>query len=135
MERLIIAPTETTPAVSFDHLTGIFEISGKSFPEKTWEFYERISKWLDEYVKVPLQASQLSLRFDYVNTSSQKCIIEIASKLGQMKGKDLNVSVIWLHDPDDEEMFEIGENLNEVLDKPMTMKPLAPPDAAGDGEE
>jgi Domain of unknown function (DUF1987). len=49
MDPLIIQKTDETPEVVFDKARGIFEISGRSLPEDSVEFFEPVFQWLEAY--------------------------------------------------------------------------------------
>ncbi len=40
MKNLVIDETKYTPLINFDADNRIFELSGKSYPENTFEFYK-----------------------------------------------------------------------------------------------
>ncbi len=49
MENINIEGTPKTPEVKFSGSDGQFEISGRSIPENSVEFYNGILTWLDQY--------------------------------------------------------------------------------------
>ena len=51
MEILNLEGTEDTPKIMLDKGNGIFEISGRSLPEDTAEFYQPILEWLEVYAQ------------------------------------------------------------------------------------
>ena len=40
MKKFYSKATIETPEISFDHLTGEFEITGRSFPDQAFAFYD-----------------------------------------------------------------------------------------------
>lgn len=113
MDRVIINQTKQTPFVDFDPATGVFEISGRSIPENTFDFYKPILNWLEEYAIKPQAQTRLKVYLEYFNTSSSKFILEIFKKLKPIIGK-ADVVVAWHYDEDDEEMMENGEDYQDV---------------------
>ena len=59
MQSLSYEPNGSTPGVFFDISTGKFEISGVSFPEEAYEFFNPIFMWLDAYIEEPLDSTVL----------------------------------------------------------------------------
>ena len=81
MEKLQIEGGNKTPTVTFDHVTGEFELSGRSIPENAVDFYRPIYQWLDEYVKSPPNHTTLNVKLEYFNTSSSKCLLDVFKKV------------------------------------------------------
>ena len=51
MENLTIEETKYTPSINLNVERGTVDIIGKSYPENTFEFYEPVMKWLEDYFK------------------------------------------------------------------------------------
>lgn len=113
MDRVTINQTKQTPFVDFNPTSGVFEISGRSIPENTFDFYKPILNWLEEYAMKPQSQTRLKVYLEYFNTSSSKFILEIFKKLKPIIGK-AEVVVEWHYDADDEEMMENGEDYQDV---------------------
>ncbi len=124
MEKFYRNPTIETPEISFDHLTGEFEISGRSFPEQAFTFYDSLFLWIDEYVKVPLKQTSLVIKLDYINTSSLKCLLEIVKKLEACINKNYKVTVEWYYEKGDEETKETGEDFAEISGIPVNIQEM-----------
>ncbi len=50
---LKIAETDETPKIIFDKVRQVFEVSGRSFPEDSVEFYTPVFQWLKQYADEP----------------------------------------------------------------------------------
>ena len=48
MEILNLEGTEDTPKIILDKKNGIFEISGRSLPEDSAEFYRPVLEWIEQ---------------------------------------------------------------------------------------
>ncbi len=123
MEELKITKTKQTPEINFNGSTGVFEIGGRSIPENTFEFYNPVIEWIENYVKKPADKTLVKVYLEYFNTSSSKFILEIFKKLrpiNDMGGKDILVE--WYYDEDDEEMMETGEDYEDVTELPFELK-------------
>jgi len=81
MKPIVIEGTPKTPSIKFDPSEGVFEISGRSIPENSVEFYRPLLEWLDQYKEVPLEKTVVKIRLEYFNTSSSKCILDVFKKL------------------------------------------------------
>lgn len=100
--------TPTTPRVLLDASTGKLEISGRSLPENTSQFYEPVLYWLQRYLKAPQITTCLEVNLEYYNSGSNMVIFKIMRMLEGLPG----LVVIWAYHPDDEEMLEAGRELS-----------------------
>lgn len=115
MENLKIEGTKQSPYVDFNADTGKLELSGRSIPENSFEFYNPLLEWLVEYAKAPKEETVLKVYLEYFNTSSSKYILEVLKKLKEVRKADgAEVKVNWCYDEDDEEMMETGEDYEDV---------------------
>lgn len=120
MEPLILQETKYLPKITLDKDYGIFEITGRSLPKNPDEFYFPIFNWIDKYIENPNEYTTLVLNVDYMNTASHKCLAIILNKLDALvKKEDSNIKVIWNYDSDDEDMLEMGEELEDCNDIPF----------------
>jgi hypothetical protein len=119
MKPLILEATADTPMVYFDKYTGRFEINGVSLPANIFEFYHPIIDWIEGYCKNPNKETLLELKFDYLNSSSTKMILNLISSLEVIIGNGGKVKVIWHYDSGDSEMKEMGEEFASNCDLPF----------------
>jgi SiaC family regulatory phosphoprotein len=121
MESLIIENTNKTPKVFFNALNGKMELTGRSIPENSFQFYEPLLQWIDEYSKSPQEHTQFSFRLDYFNTSSSMYILGILKKLERLHLDGKVVKVFWHYDSEDEDMLQTGEDLKQIVKIPIEM--------------
>lgn len=114
MENLNIEGSRQTPAVEFDAHEGLLKIEGRSIPENSFDFYEPVLKWLDEYINHPAESTTFEVMLEYFNTSSSKYILEIFKRFKSLSSTGAKVSIKWYYDEDDEEMMETGEDYQDV---------------------
>lgn len=118
MVRFELKETATTPYINFDPVTGLLEIDGRSIPENVIDFYHPILRWIDEYSKDPRETTEITLKFEYFNTSSSKRIFDIMKKLEKMaadSGK--RVVINWYYEEDDEDIFFAGNDYKALISK------------------
>jgi hypothetical protein len=121
MEPIIIEGTPKTPSIRFDSTKGIFEIKGRSIPENSVEFYKPLIDWLEAYKATPLAKTIVSIRLEYFNTSSSKCILDVFKKLEAIHKTRNEVEVDWYYEEDDEDMLEAGEDYESIIRVPFKM--------------
>ena len=88
MTPLRIEATVDTPCVILDSKNKHFELSGKSYPEDTKEFYGPVLAWMDLYVADPNPDTLFTFKLKYFNSSSYKPIFDILTKLSTIKNRN-----------------------------------------------
>ena len=124
MESLIIEPKSNTPYIKFDYSTGIMDLKGRSTPENSVEYYDPILSWLDQYRNVPKPKTIVNVQFEYFNTSSSKCILDVLKKFVLIHKAGNDVIVNWFYEEEDEDMQEAGEDYSDILDVPFNILPV-----------
>jgi len=107
---LQIEKTSNKPEVKLDFENGILDIKGRSYPEYPELFYKSIEDGLD---KVTTSTIILTLDFEYLNTSSTKCILNLL-KICKENFKTKDIKVIWIYDEDDDDIKEVGEDFSDL---------------------
>lgn len=126
MQALIIPATDSSPKVALDPANNIFEISGESRPEDVRKFYEPLLAWIDEYgvflkSNTPNKKIQFNFIFEYFNSSSAKYVMDIMSKLNDIKSanKVLDIEICWHYEEMDEDMLEAGQEFQNITQIPF----------------
>src|SRR5258705_2266040 len=100
MEILNLKGTEDTPSIILDKKNGIFEISGRSLPEDSAEFYRPVLERIEGYAAAPNPSTEFVFKLEYFNTASSKLILDVLSAL-----EDTNsMTIRWYFPEDDEDM-------------------------------
>lgn len=121
MQSLNLPKKTKTPEVTFDPEKGIFEISGRSIPENSVDFYQPLLAWLDDYLIQPNNTTRFTIKLEYFNTSSSKCLIDIFRKLESLYLQEQDVVIFWYYEEEDEDMKESGEDFKDILKVPIEM--------------
>lgn len=134
MEPLYIEPSEFTPRVFLDPGNSIFEISGFSRPENVVGFYKPILKWLEEYNENVLSSNTefnksnlvVNLKMTYFNSASSKFLLDILLEFMKFHSEGNAVEINWFYDEDDDEIFESGEEISDMLGYTFNFIPIIP---------
>lgn len=121
MENFTIKQGEDTPEILIDFDAGLIEIAGKSLPEDSTSFYIPVESAVKEYISKPKSETTINLKLEYLNSSSQKRILEILTLIEELIKKGLEVRVNWFYNPEDEDILEEGKDLAKMLKMPLNI--------------
>jgi len=121
MNSLVIEGSPKTPTIKFDGSNGSFSIEGRSIPENSLDFYKPVMEWLYTYVVEPQNETVFTVKLEYFNTSSSKCILDVFKKLETIFKRGNKVSIKWHYEEDDEDMLEAGEDYQSIIKIPFVM--------------
>jgi len=111
VKPLKIEAGDESPLVLLDKDNGIFEISGRSFPEDSAAFYAPVLAWIKAYTLNPNPTTEFTFKLDYSNTSSSKFIYDLIVMLKSING----ITIKWCYREDDEDMLQAGSDLSEQV--------------------
>jgi hypothetical protein len=112
MENLFIRGNSEVPFVDFN-LNGIFLMKGISIAHNPNTIYEPIKQWLTEYKEIAKGNIVLTMRFQYLNTSSLKSIVDIIILINSFANENCSVKFIWEYEEDDEDFYDLGIELEK----------------------
>lgn len=115
VEKLIIRPTRITPLVYFDPNRGLLELRGKSSPENSIQFYNKLLSALDKYTVYGRRKLVANFKFEYFNTSSSKCLFDVFRKLMKIEQQGFGLTINWYYEEFDDDMQEAGEDYADLL--------------------
>jgi hypothetical protein len=122
MEQYSINGTPNTPEIKFDLNKGELNISGRSIPENSIDFYNPLFSALDKYLTNPKHNTILNIQLEYYNSSSSACLLSVFKKLEQFnKGKGAPVLINWMYEENDEDILAAGKNFEGMIDLPFKM--------------
>jgi hypothetical protein len=119
MDILNLEGTEDTPRIVLDKKDGIMEISGRSLPEDSTEFYKPVLDWIERYAASPNPSTVFVFKLEYFNTASSKLILDVLYALEDIS----NIRVQWYFHEDDEDMEEAGQEFSELVEIPFEFLP------------
>lgn len=114
MKNLQIEATKYTPKIDFNALTKILNITGKSYPENTFEFYAPISEWVNTLLKIETQEIIcINLDLEYLNSSSLKAYFDLFDTFEVAATKGVRIKIQWIFDEENDIAEETGEDFIE----------------------
>lgn len=124
MEKLIISPTSFSPKVILNHEEHFLEIAGESRPQDVREFFGPILAWMNDFADLVLSGKNknpiiFNFNFDYFNSASAKCILDICKVLARLRSKEFDASVKWYYIKNDTDMLEAGIEMSQIIKIPF----------------
>jgi len=113
MEDLHIEMTKYTPEIHLNASSGLMYISGKSYPENTFDFYKPVMEWMERYFEGDVQEKTIiNMEIIYFNSSSSKLFFDFFDLIEEVNDKN-NIEINWLYDEENESALEAGEDFKE----------------------
>lgn len=124
MARFALNKTKITPAVILDEQNGLIELSGRSLPENTSMFYTPVLDWIDQYVKKPNSDTTVNLKFEYFDSSTSRCLVDMFRKFEGIKQGGRKLKINWFYEEEDEMMLRSGEDYCQMTGIEMDFVPV-----------
>jgi hypothetical protein len=119
MRRIIVGPTDSTPALDLNPTNLSMLFKGISRPENASLFYQQVIDWADDLAKelktiVP-EVITIVFKLDYCNSPSQKYILVFLERILELRKKNFLITVEWHYNDGDDKMLEDGEDIADAL--------------------
>ena len=122
MDSIRIKGSRDNPTIICDANEGLIEIKGVSIGEDPLvQIYNPIYNWLQEYQKNYQPETIVNIQLEYINTGSTRSLLLIFKllKTMQLENEDANIVINWYYKDNDEDMYETGENYEEMVKLPF----------------
>ncbi len=113
MQVLDIAETMNSPKVFYDESLNILSINGDSYPENSFEFYKPLFSWMKVFVDSNLDSLQVDFTLVYFNSTTSKVLYDFFDLLEEFSSTNLQLTINWQYDPENELALESGEEYQE----------------------
>jgi|APSaa5957512622_1039677.scaffolds.fasta_scaffold172981_2 hypothetical protein len=109
MENILSEGSPKTPRIVVDNESGKIEVSGRSNPENSREFFTPFMDWLTAYLENPAELTTITINLEHFNTSSSKYVLDVLKRIKKLDEEDHAFKIIWMYEDDDEEMLDTAE--------------------------
>jgi len=119
LKTIFIEPTSKTPQIDLNHLTGELIFSGRSIPENAVELYDKVLKWVTQYVTNPRITTNLRLNLEYFNTASSIWLAKIVKCLCSINKPECSLMIhlyFNIEEFNSMDVEDLKENLSPVID-------------------
>jgi hypothetical protein len=116
--KLYIESTPKTPNIDFNPFTGELILAGKSIPENAALVYERVLKWVSEYIKLPRPTTNFRINLEYFNTATAIWLSKIVAALCSIEKEECTLLIhLYINIEDYEYMDEedIKDELHPII--------------------
>ena len=108
--RLVIEEERHTPRIIIDPAKNVFEITGKSFPEDSKQFYKQVFDFLEKNSSSLPKTIEFKFNLFYLSSSSIISIKQLLLKLKEYREKGMDIRILWHYDSDDDDIKKTGED-------------------------
>ncbi len=115
---LNIEATKSSPCVVFCEQDKALTISGESYPENSFAFFEPIFEWFHNELPKYRQFI-LKVNISYMNSSSTKCMLDILDLISSASEKGCDARVVWYYEKGNERALDLAEEFKEDLQIPF----------------
>ena len=120
MESIRIEKTQKAPL--FILRDGYIRLSGRSIPQNAKQLYKICFDWIEQYVQKPARDTKVDLYFEYIDTSSIRCVVDILTKLSRIPEiGHRRVEINWYYEKDDDDSYDLGVYIQQHLKIPFNI--------------
>ncbi len=113
MEDLHLEPQKKT--LDIKCVDGSISMFGNSLLPNPRKFFQPVFDWVTEYVKNPSKKTEVTLKFEYIDTASTQSLYQILRQLNGVRTNDFVLMVNWYIEDADPEMQELGEMIEQRM--------------------
>jgi SiaC family regulatory phosphoprotein len=117
MEKFLVNKTSKSPYISLEK--GLFQFSGRSIPEDAKRIFKPVIDWMKTYHPDNNHKTVINFNFDYLDTSSSKCVFDILKVLDTMYEKGHEIIINWYYEEGDDDMLDLGIHLKSFVKAPF----------------
>ena len=117
MEKLFLNKTAKSPYINLEE--GLFQFSGRSIPEDAKKIFKPVLEWIKKYSPSSTVNTTVNFNFDYLDTSSSKCVFDILKVLDELYHTGHELSINWFYEEGDDDMLDLGIHLKSFVKAPF----------------
>jgi hypothetical protein len=114
--------SKTMPAITFKN--GRLNIIGRSIPCNSKEWFEPLMKVLMLYAQDPFETTEINIELDYLNSDSNRSMLNLLHFAEQIHGRGKNVIIKWFYKNNDSSMYDQGNIFSSLIEVPFNFEPV-----------
>ena len=116
MNKIHLPPSDRTPEVILDFVSGLFLFEGQSFPHSPETFFEPIRiSLIDWFKQSPSHALHFQFKFDYLDSPTIKLVMDIIEGIEELNEHNKSITVSWFYPRNNRTLQELGEEIATEL--------------------
>ncbi|PLX00082.1 MAG: hypothetical protein C0594_16080 [Marinilabiliales bacterium] len=121
MKSFTTKASKTTPEIIYNENENKIAISGNSYPENPFLFYEPCTKLIQSLIQSK-ELFELEFKLEYYNTSTAKQILDFIDMIEDYYSKGGKVKATWLFKEGDDDLKENGVDFFEDCTFPTSIQ-------------
>jgi hypothetical protein len=117
MDKFLVNKTSKSPFISLEK--GLFQFSGRSIPEDAKRIFRPVMDWMKTYDPGKESKTIINFSFDYLDTSSSKCVFDILKVLDNFFENGHEIVINWYYEEGDDDMLDLGIHLKSFVKAPF----------------
>lgn len=113
MKNINLVRTDDSPKVIMDFEKKLIEFEGECYPENTFEFFEPILEWLNDYLKKD-KAMNINFKLTYFNSATTQILFDIFDILVENDSGLFNIN--WYCDSNNKNTLKDYEEFSNEFD-------------------
>ncbi len=114
--------SKTMPAITFKN--GKLNIIGRSVPCNSKEWFEPLLQALNIYLQNPNEITEININLDYLNSDSNRAIMNILMLAEKMYNGGKKVIIRWHYKNYDSAMYDQGSIFKSLVEVPFSFEPV-----------
>ncbi len=106
-----------SPDIEFQD--GVIDILGRSIQDYPNQKFERLINAFLHYSMSPLKTTEINIRLEYINSSTNRLLMNLLIIAESIKEKGFQVTVNWYYDIHDELMLDQGNIFKSLINVPF----------------
>lgn len=125
---LHLLSTKNTPEVVLKS-DGLIKIVGRSMNTNINDFAQPINEWVDSYICNPAEVTCVDIYLEYLNTTNYHFLVSLLKKIENLRLKNKKYLINWYYEDGDDDIFEKGEYISELLKVPFNFIMISGPNS------
>ena len=110
--------------VELNDQKGEITIKGRFISIEPSEIWSKTNNWIANYKARTAKKTIINLQFEYINTGNVIALFSWINAIGKLSENNNNIQINWQFEDGDDDMKELGEDINAVSKFPISFESL-----------
>lgn len=122
LTELKIEGSKNKPSITFRK--GKIDIVGRAIQHNATEWFSPLYQALNQYANNPAEFTEINIQLDYLNSDSNRSIMNILVMIEKIHIRGKNVHVRWYYKKNDTAMLEQGSIFQSLFELPFSFETI-----------